>query len=97
MISLSNISINDLLKIDKPTIIDIRNKVSYNNGHINNAINIPYEELLVNYNKYLLKDKIYYIYCSRGTKSAKLCQIMQMKGYKTINILGGYQSWILLK
>ena len=56
---MSNISINDLLKIDKPTIIDIRNKVSYNNGHINNAINIPYEELLVNYNKYLLKDMIY--------------------------------------
>lgn len=94
---MSNISINDLLKIDKPTIIDIRNKVSYNNGHINNAINIPYEELLVNYNKYLLKDKTYYIYCSRGTKSVKLCQIMQMKGYKTIHILGGYQSWILLK
>ena len=30
---MSNISINDLLKIDKPTIIDIRNKVSYNNRY----------------------------------------------------------------
>lgn len=94
---MNNISIVNLLKIDNPIIIDIRNKVSYNNGHINNAINIPYEELLVNYSKYLSKDKVYYVYCSRGTKSVKLCQIMCMKGYNVVNILGGYQSWILLK
>ena len=87
---MSNISINDLFKIDKPIIIDIRNKISYNNGHIDNAINIPYEELLVNYNKYLEKNKTYYIYCSRGIKSVKLCQIMRLKGYNTVNILGGY-------
>lgn len=94
---MNNISIDNLLKLDKPIIIDIRNKISYNNGHINNAINISYEDLLVNYDKYLSKDKTYFIYCSKGTKSVKLCQLLQLKGYKTINILGGYQAWILMK
>ena len=93
----NNISIDNLLKITDANIIDVRNKISYNNGHIDNAINIPYEELLVNYNKYLTYNKTYYIYCSRGSKSTRLCQILRSKGYNTINVLGGYQAWVLLK
>lgn len=95
---MNNISIEELLKLGgSANIIDIRGKINYNNGHIDNAINIPFEELLINYYKYLTKNKIYYIYCSRGVKSVKLCQILRSKGFNVINILGGYQSWILLK
>lgn len=92
------ISINDLFKIkDNVNIIDIRGIENYNNGHIDNAINIPYNELLINPEKYIVKNKAYYIYCQRGAKSVKLCQVLRSKGYNTINILGGYQAWILLK
>ena len=36
--------------------IDIRSKNKYLLGHINDAINIDYYELLFNYEKYLQKD-----------------------------------------
>ena len=95
---MNNIKIEDVLKLgSNANIIDIRGKINFNNGHIDNAINIPYEELLTNYSKYLDKNKVYYIYCSRGTKSVKLCSFLYLKGYKVVNILGGYQAWILLK
>ena len=83
---MSNISINDLLKKDKPTIIDIRNKVSYNNGHINNAINIPYEELMNNYRNYLRKGDKYYIYCKSGKLSKRVVAVLSYLGYN-VNII----------
>lgn len=94
----NNITIQELLKLNKSSnIIDIRGIESFNNGHIDGARNIPYNLLLVNPQKYLVKNELYYVYCQRGTKSVKLCQYLNSKGYKTVNVLGGYESWILLK
>ena len=39
---MNEISIYDLLKMNNPNIIDVRDKYSYNEGHIRNAKNIPY-------------------------------------------------------
>lgn len=94
---ISCISISDLLKKENLNIIDIRSIESYNNNHIPGAINIPFEKLIVNPSKYLSFGLIYYIYCQKGIKSIKTCQILQKKGYKVVNIDGGYESWILEK
>ncbi|MDD2435675.1 MAG: rhodanese-like domain-containing protein [Bacilli bacterium] len=90
-----NISIHDLLKLEDISIIDIRSIENYNNNHILNAKNIPYQVLINNFNKYLSKGKKYYIYCQRGIKSKKACALLNSLGYNTINIIGGYESWML--
>lgn len=92
-----NISIEELLRLNNPNIIDIRNIQSYNNNHIIGAINIPYEKLLINSSKYLDKTKKYYIYCQKGVTSIKICKILYNQGYNVININGGYEEWIMKK
>lgn len=83
--------------VGKSNIIDIRNIEKYNNGHMTGAINIPMDRLLITPDKYLQKDKIYYLYCQRGVQSRKTCMILKNKGFNVINIEGGYESWILEK
>ena len=92
---IENISIADLQKIKNIKIIDIRSIEKYNNGHIENAINIPLEQLLIKFNKLLSRNEKYYIYCQKGVQSKKICQILKNNGFKAINILGGYEAWIL--
>lgn len=71
-------------------IIDIRDSYSYNSDHVSNAINIPYDILLNNYNNYLNKDEVYYIYCKSGYRSKKICNILGALGYKVVNVIDGF-------
>ncbi len=86
--------LKELLKKDNLNLIDIRDNYSYLNGTIENAINIPYSELLINPDKYLNKRKTYYIFCSFGSSSKGLCSHLSNLGYNVINVVGGYSSYI---
>lgn len=90
-----NISVAELLKLPNPNIIDIRTVENFNNNHIPGAKNISSNELLINPSKYLNKNETYYIYCKHGLTSPRLCQILRNQGYNVVNIVGGYEAWIL--
>ena len=91
-----SISIKELLKKgNNAYIIDIRSNQSYNNNHIPNAKNIPSTTLISNPSKYLEKNKTYYLYCQKGTTSIRICSLLNNLGYKTVNVNGGYEAWIL--
>lgn len=91
-----SISIKELLKKGNDAyIIDIRSNQSYNNNHIPNAKNIPSQVLISNPSKYLEKDRTYYLYCQKGTTSIRVCSLLNNLGYKTVNVNGGYEAWIL--
>lgn len=95
---INNISVVDLKKIyDRVNIIDLRGIESYNNSHIEGAKNIDFNKLLISPNNYLDKNLVYYVYCQKGKKSLKLCEILGRQGYKLVNINGGYEAWILNK
>lgn len=92
----TKISINDLMPIiNQINIIDIRSVQSYNNNHIPNAKNIPFEKLIINPSQYLNLNEKYYLYCQKGLSSENVCKILNNIGYNVINIEGGYESWIL--
>ncbi|MBP3460909.1 MAG: rhodanese-like domain-containing protein [Bacilli bacterium] len=90
-----SISIRDLLNNNKHNIIDIRSIENYNNNHIPNAINIPFEKLITHPEQYLNKNIMYYIYCRSGITSKKACEILIKMGYRVTNISGGYEEWLL--
>lgn len=81
------------MNLSKLNIIDIRNNTQYQQGHINNALNIPYENLLYQPEKFLDKNKIYYIYCQYGTNSRFVKDKLLRLGYNIINIDGGYKAY----
>lgn len=90
-----SIFVSELRKLNNINIIDIRSREKYNNGHIQTSINIPLEKILINFNKYLDKNKKYYIYCQKGIQSKKMCQILKNNGFNVVNVNGGYEEWIL--
>ncbi len=92
---IENISIQELKEKVNINIIDIRSIEKYNNGHIFGSINIPLEQLLIKFNNILDKNQKYYIYCQKGIQSKKVCQILKRNNFNAINILGGYEAWIL--
>ena len=94
---MNNITIDDFLKLSNLNIIDIRNEQSYNNNHIPGSINVPYNKIITNSNLYLKKGTRYYIYCQRGITSSKLCSYLLTLGFNVVNILGGYEEWIMKK
>ncbi len=94
---ISSISVKEMLKINPSNIIDIRNIQSYNNNHIQNAINVPFEKLITYPSKYLNPNIKYFIYCQKGLTSKKACQILNNYGYKVVDIIGGYEEWIMQK
>ena len=65
-------------------IIDGSDVYTYKTNHINGSINIPYDELINNYRKYLNKNEKYYIYCKSGKLSKRATIILSSLGYKVI-------------
>lgn len=78
-------------------IIDIRSKSAYINGHIFNSKNIDMNNLTDMPHMYLDKDKTYYIYCSEGFKSKRCCKFLEIQGYNVVNVLDGYEGFLLKK
>lgn len=85
--------IEDLAKINFKNTIDIRKIEDYNRGSIPNSINIPRKNLLLYPEKFLNKEKKYYIYCESGEKSLKVSKELKELGYNTINVEGGYNAY----
>ncbi len=81
--------------IGKVNIIDIRKNYLYNLGAIPSSKNVPSSFLLMYPEKYLEKDKEYYIYCSGGMESPKVCSELFNKGYNVVNVLGGYNDYVI--
>lgn len=90
-----NIRTNELKgMIGKVNIIDVRKSYLYNLGSIPSSKNIPSLFLLSNPSKYLDKDSVYYIYCTQGMESLKICEKLSEQGYNVVNVLGGYHDYL---
>ena len=87
---MNEISIQELLKLSNPNIIDIRDKYSYSTGSLKGAINIPYYSLLSNYSLYLSKHQKYYLYCDYGQQSKEISNRLNLFGYNTLYVKEGY-------
>ncbi|MBR8701255.1 Sulfurtransferase [Fusobacterium sp. DD29] len=75
-------------------ILDVRTPQEFNLGHIENAINLPNEEIgyeppeeLSDMNKPLL------VYCRSGHRSLHAALKLHFLGYKNIYEFGGINTW----
>jgi rhodanese-related sulfurtransferase len=77
-------------------ILDVRTEDEYNEGIIENAINIDIHKgsLFISELEALDKNKNYYVYCRSGARSGKACEVMNELGFKNAyNLEGGILAW----
>lgn len=95
-INITEFSQND---IKNALLVDVRTPGEYNDGHIENAINInwfdkDFEEQF----KAVSKEKTIYLYCKVGGRSGKAQEKLTALGYKkVINLDGGYDAYKMKK
>lgn len=89
------ININDMDDlIGKIELIDIREPNEYKRGSIKRAKNIPMGNLLADPNKYLIKDKTYYIMCHSGARSVGVARKLIKQGFTIIRVAGGMGTYL---
>lgn len=84
--------VNDLPRDGSVTLLDIRTKMEYENGNIDDFINIPVDELRQNLNK-LDKSKPVYVTCQIGLRGHIACRILSQNGFECCNLSGGYRLY----
>ncbi|MCX6290614.1 MAG: FAD-dependent oxidoreductase [Bacteroidetes bacterium] len=74
-------------------LIDVRRKDEFDSGKINNAINIPIDEIRDRLSE-IPKDKNIFIYCEAGLRGYLAQRILKQSGYHQVfNMSGGYRLW----
>lgn len=94
---MNSISIQEILSKENAKIIDIRPYYEYQYGTVPNAINIPAIKLINSPNKYLTKNETYYLLCQSGRQSLDTSNLLRLQGFNTVNIIGGYNNYLLSK
>jgi rhodanese-related sulfurtransferase len=80
---------------EKAVMLDVRPEKEFAEGHILNAINIPFEKLqeqLKELNKH--KDRPLILCCRMGTDSVRAARLLKQQGIEQLYFLkGGLQAW----
>ena len=87
---------DELSKLERDSfdIIDIRDEISYEYGHIPGAINIPESELYTRAKEFMKENSVY-LYCRTGTISFNAAIKLREMGINAYNIKGGYFGWMI--
>lgn len=73
-------------------ILDVRTDEEFDEGHIENSIHIPLDNLREHFAS-LDKDKRIYIICQIGLRGYIAQRILEQNGYDTLNLSGGYRLY----
>ena len=83
----------DKAKENKIILLDVREELEYQVGHIPGSTNLPLSLLSQNLNPNLPKDLPIYIYCRSGNRSIEAKRILTNLGYNNLIDLGGIIEW----
>ncbi|BAY22378.1 hypothetical protein NIES2100_21410 [Calothrix sp. NIES-2100] len=76
------------------TILDVRDRNTYNEGHIMGAMPMPSDELVNRATSSLDKSRDIYIYGATEEESAKAVQSLRSAGFEHVSLLkGGLAAW----
>lgn len=79
------------LETDSVLLVDLRDALMYEYGHIPGAINLSAETVLgLGKNP----DKTICLYCKSGAVSLTLAEKMRQEGYHAVSLKGGYFTWL---
>jgi phage shock protein E len=79
----------------KPVLLDVRTQSEYNDGHIQDAINIPHDQILKEPQLVsVYKDSQMVVFCRSGVRAGKVIEMLEGLGFKKIiDIDGDMLAW----
>lgn len=97
---MKEITIEELYNLPQETLqlVDIRDEGSVIYGMIPGAINISYSEFFAEdkaWTAQLNKDKKIVLYCQRGEKTKEIAEQLELMGYDSYSLVGGYSAYLL--
>ena len=93
----NQITIEQMRKLDEEyTLVDIRDEISFEYGHIDGAKNIPLAKIKED-NSLLPKDKLVVLCCKSGQISDELAENLRDDGFNAVNLEGGKDSMLMAK
>ena len=83
----------------KAILVDVRDLVEWNAGHVQGAVLLPWRELQdklteAQVKEKLPKDKILYTHCAVGYRSLRAAKILKKYGYEVRALKPGYEELI---
>jgi len=76
-------------------VVDVRTPEEFAEGHLTNAVNIPFEQVAEEFAKRgIAKDAPVVLYCRSGRRSGIAIEALVAAGYTQTHNAGGYQSLI---
>lgn len=92
---LSSEELNKILNLNKVTLVDVRTRGEFANGHVAGAGQLNYYAL--DFKKKLLllpKDQPVYLYCNTGYRSKRAAEMLSDYGYNMVyNLEHGIMEW----
>jgi rhodanese-related sulfurtransferase len=84
-----------LINHEEAVVVDVRDDQEYRQGHVLNALPIPYglmEERLQELEPY--KSRPLIVYCRTGQRSARACALLRKQGFARLyKLSGGLTAW----
>ena len=76
-----------------PFWIDVRTAVEFNAGHVDEAVNIPYDEIAEGIGTLNVgKNSVIYVYCRSGRRSGIAKDKLEGLGYSQVFNIGGLED-----
>ena len=85
-----NRGLEDCRRTENALLVDVREADEYAAGHIPGAVNAPLSGIQ---GAGLPKDRPLYLYCLRGTRSARAAGILKRLGYSRVKSIGGIAGY----
>jgi len=94
--TIANISAENLASLinggNNAPVLDVRKSTEYQSEHIENAVNIPLNNLN-DYMNQLTKNHTYYIYCQSGYRSMIMASILKSRGFEHVtDVSKGFEA-----
>ncbi|UTW47621.1 rhodanese-like domain-containing protein [Bacterioplanoides sp. SCSIO 12839] len=92
--SLSTAQATQLINKEDAVVLDIRDKGEFGQGHLANAINIPYANLANRMTELSVhKEKPIILVCKTGQTVSMAGKMLREQGYNAVRLSGGMMEW----
>lgn len=81
-----------LLNDPSTTVLDIRDKGAFNEGHIKDAVSMPTTSLPNRLNE-LEPKTTYYVLSHSGRRSETITTFLVQRGFKAVHVIGGMKAF----